>query len=102
MKKEDVGFNVGFNNCVLKTNKNIVNDFPSSFNACLFNDTVKYKSVKRWDYNFSPDSGSVVINRGDIDFVDTEKLQYDLKGISRMQDEQPDIGAYEWMEEEGL
>jgi hypothetical protein len=99
IKKEDVGYNVEFNNCVIKTNKNIVDDFPSSFNDCLFNDTVKYRSVKRWDYNFAPDSGSVVINRGNIDFINSDKLQFDIRGNSRMQDERPDIGAYEWLGE---
>jgi hypothetical protein len=102
VKKEDVCFNVGFNNCVLKANNSIVDDFPASFNACLFNDTVKYKSIKRWDYNFAPDSGSVVINRGNIDFINSDKLQFDIEGNSRIHDENPDIGAYEWMGEGDL
>lgn len=94
---DGVDFNFGFYNCAIKADKSLIDNFSQNFSNCYFNDTIQYLSLKQGNYIFSPDTNSVVIDKGNIDYVlQTTNLETDLLGNSRIIDEKPDLGAYEF------
>ena len=77
----------------------IANSLIISKDASLdINDNIRNKNpgfVSPADYNFRPDSASVVINKGDLDWLSMfPQLQHDIEG-KRRSDNKPDMGAYE-------
>jgi hypothetical protein len=91
-----------FQNCVIP-NVNATNDDENDLNAtvvnCLINIDPKFKMVNSDDfvYDFRLDSVSPARNKADAKIA--RRIPYDLKGVDRFLDEGPDIGAYEWREE---
>ncbi|MBB3186903.1 hypothetical protein [Microbacter margulisiae] len=53
-------------------------------------------------YNFEPDSLSVLRGKADPAISRTTPYQYDMNGIYRFWNNQPDIGAYEWIPKNGI
>ena len=79
--------NVEFVNCLLQ----ISGLFTYPCDNCILNiDPVFYS----WnEYDFRPDTLSPMVNTGSYYYA--EMLPFDLRGNSRVEDEGPDIGAYE-------
>lgn len=98
-QKGDAAFNYRFENCLLKTKLDITDQekFPGSL-----------KNEKPWFRNpakaeFQPDTlVSALINKGNPAVLNGAfiNLSTDLDGNSRIGDEAPDIGAYEFIEKE--
>ncbi len=93
-----VSFNYLFENCILKI------DPKSDINT---NDITHYKSIilnsdplfkDYFEYDFMIDSTSPARNNGNIQITNLYPalLQNDLNNISRINDEAPDIGCYEF------
>ncbi|NLN96590.1 MAG: hypothetical protein GX128_10555 [Bacteroidales bacterium] len=93
---ENSTFNYNFDHCFIRTQKDISND--ENFVSCIINEDPKFidKSV----HNLVPDTLSPVINRGNISVVNNSpfNLQTDIRGISRITNNEPDPGAYEFEE----
>ena len=49
-----------------------------------------------WDYDFHLDSLAFARNRGAVAYG--QLVPYDLEGHDRMADQEPDLGAYEWVD----
>lgn len=90
-------FNYHFENCLLKTELDLSD--TDLFPDCLKNEdpwfTDPYKA------EFQPDTLiSALINKGSFDVLNNAfiNIQNDIEGNSRVNDEAPDIGAYEFIE----
>lgn len=95
---EQAEFNYTFDHCMLKTEMDI-SDAESYINCLqglypLFVDSAKY--------NFRLDTLSPAIDSGNIQVVDDSQIdiELDLDGNSRIADEAPDIGAFEFIPQE--
>ncbi|MDH6353975.1 hypothetical protein M2132_000295 [Dysgonomonas sp. PH5-45] len=106
----------------LANTKNSDNPFAHYFSNCLikasgkddenFVNTVWYKNSKTdpkfvylnadrdYYYDFHLDSESAAINKAESSFTVFYSLQNDLDGVSRLADNDPDIGCYEWVKKE--
>jgi len=96
-----------------KLNGNEITPLNYTFRSCLINaegtddinfvDTIwneepKFRYINKnedYYYNFELDSVSPAINKADRYF--SVELPFDIKGVSRLSDENPDIGCYEWV-----
>ncbi len=59
---------------------------------------IRYESANEWEYyNFQLDSASLACGVGNADV--SAEYSYDKNGASRLQDTQPDAGAYEYVEQ---
>jgi hypothetical protein len=56
--------------------------------------SIRYDYVKNTYFNFTPDSVSPA--RGLADIILASQYPIDLNGNNRMEDDEPDAGAYEW------
>ncbi len=90
-------FNFLFENSFVKINESILTDFPESFVNSFMNEKIEYVSVDKFPYNFSPDTNSFVINKGNIAISNRFNLVNDINGNSRIADGMPDLGAYEFL-----
>jgi len=89
-------FNYSFTNCLLKTKQ----PDDSRFTDVILNQDPLFRNVKSngtFSYNFDLDKGSVAIDKAKREF--SVSLPFDLKGRSRLNDANPDIGCYEWVGE---
>ena len=87
-------FNHSFNHCLLGANGEDDNDFIQT----IWNKNPQFVSLNKKNdfvYNFQLDSASVARNYGDLSIA----YQYpqDLTGKSRVNDEGPDLGCYEYL-----
>ncbi len=93
---ENSTFNYNFDHCFIRTQIDISND--ENFVSCIINQDPKFidKSV----HNLVPDTLSPVINKGNISVINNSpfNLQTDIRGISRITNNEPDPGAYEFEE----
>ncbi len=79
--------NIEFINCFIR-NENLQG---YNYENCIFNENPLFIS---WDnYDFRPDTLSPLINKGLAYYG--EIVPNDLRGMSRLDDEAPDMGAYE-------
>jgi hypothetical protein len=86
------------NSLVLYTGKD-----TTQFTNCIFNKDPQFVNTRLIDdllrkacpYDFKPDSVSPARNAADLAIAG--RFPYDLNGVSRFQDEGPDIGAYEYV-----
>lgn len=88
-------FHYSFSNCLLKGEE--VSD--SHFVNVIWNKSPLFKSLnadRTYSYNFELQEGSPAINKADKDH--SFLAPFDLKGYSRLDDANPDIGCYEWAE----
>ncbi|NDW19306.1 hypothetical protein D0T53_10325 [Dysgonomonas sp. 216] len=86
-------FNRLTSNCLIKVNGE---DDAIDVNT-VWNVDPEFKDVDKnnnYYYNFEPDSISPAINKGDRYKIETWTT--DMLGVSRISDEGPDIGCYEW------
>lgn len=82
-----------FENCLLNVN----GSDDKKFVNIVWGEEPEFKNTNQnWDYfyDFDLDSASPAINKANPDF--SLSLPYDIRGVSRMDDGEPDIGCYEW------
>jgi len=90
-------FNYHFENCLLKTELNILDD--AFFINCIKNEDPWFRDP--YKVEFQPDTLiSALINKGSFDVLTNAfiNLQNDILGNTRVNDQAPDIGAYEFRE----
>ncbi|PID93342.1 MAG: hypothetical protein CSA95_08140 [Bacteroidetes bacterium] len=83
-----------FDHCLIKTSEMI--DTEPQFIACLLNENPYFADSTQ---NFYPDTLiSSAINKGNMQVINTSGIDIstDIKGESRISDEAPDLGAYEF------
>lgn len=87
--------NYTFENCFIRTRKNLSTD--PGFISCTVNEDPKF--MDKAIHNLMPDTLSPVINQGSFGIIQNAlfNLQTDIRGVSRISDEGPDIGAYEFV-----
>lgn len=78
-----------FKNSLLRTTRPIQNS--TLFVDCIFNEDPLFKDYE--GFNYSPDTLSPVIGKGNIDFAN--EVPFDLNNVSRLPN--PDMGAYQFV-----
>jgi len=91
-----VAFHFLFDYCLVQTSLNSTHQ--ASFTNCLFNKDAKF--VEPWKGFFELDTLSPAKDAGAMSIINAspKPIDFDLKGISRMLDTGPDLGAYERIE----
>lgn len=87
-------FNYRFDHCLLKLSDTIDVTEETHFNAIIKNEDPQFKNAEK--LSFELDSLSPALNRA-LPKIEGAVL-YDIKGVSRLSDKQPDLGAYERVE----
>ncbi len=98
----DVATNFRFDHCLIKNHIDSLNyDDPNRFNAIILNENPNFinDSIVNAAYNFRLADSSKAINAGDLSLVkEVANLEFDFDGNSRIDDDAPDLGAYEYQE----
>lgn len=94
-KKSGAAFNVAFENCLLLTN--LASDAPAVFNSCIRNKAPKFKNLEKYFHNLELDTLSPAKDVGSSQIISGayRDITLDIKGVSRILDAGPDLGAYE-------
>lgn len=87
--------NYTFEKCFIRTRINLSTD--PGFISCTVNEDPKF--MDKATHNLMPDTLSPVINAGSLGIIQNApfNLQTDIRGISRISDDGPDLGAYEFV-----
>ena len=94
--------NYKFDHCLIKENPDSVDsENPKHFNNVIFNEDPKFiNDYSRTNYDFQLDTLSPAKDNGNPEIIDDYPfLEYDFNGNSRSNDEAPDIGAFERIEQ---
>jgi len=86
-------FNFSFYNCVIKSN----NTNDAHYTNTIWNEDPMFKDVRSngtFSYSFELQGESPAIDKADKTY--SNPVPTDLKGRSRLNDSNPDIGCYEW------
>lgn len=98
-KSESVPFNHLFTNCLIRVSgQDDTGTQEIHFVNNVWKQDAKFKNTnkdKDYFYSFELDSLSPAINMANR--VAAIDLPFDMKGVSRLQDDNPDIGCYEWI-----
>ncbi|HQN93645.1 MAG TPA: hypothetical protein PLQ09_05980, partial [Prolixibacteraceae bacterium] len=86
-------FDVSFDHCYVKVSDSVFTVNTSLFKSLMRNRDTLFTDVR--EYNYMPDSLSPLRGFGDRSFA--EKVPTDLANTSRLSDDGPDIGAYEYI-----
>ena len=89
----NASFNYKFTDCILRVPTNINFDDPSHF-LRVKHDDPKFKDISKW--LFELDTLSPAKDIGDIGIANS--FPFDLKGVNRLADGKPDLGAFERVE----
>lgn len=92
----DYLFNVSLNNSLVKVADSIYNAHPNFFVNSIRNQDPAFVNVAEYNYQLLPESPA--INAANIEY--SQFVPYDLNLISRLADDAPDIGAFEYVKEE--
>lgn len=95
-KSEKGIFNYAFKNCLIKADKKDTNYESAEFTNCKSNEDPKFTSSNEGDFSIKENSAGKDI--GDLNTVNEDilYLENDLKMNSRLSDNKPDAGAYEF------
>lgn len=98
-KADEVPLNYLFNNCLFSMGGQDDENFIDS----IWRENPKFKFISvtsqdNYYYNFELDSDSPAKDKGDL--AKAFALPYDILGNSRLSDQGPDIGCYEWVTNE--
>ncbi|MCX6233580.1 MAG: hypothetical protein NT175_02505 [Bacteroidetes bacterium] len=87
-------FNYSFDHCLVKTAE--ISGY--NYQDCIFNEDPYFTDYAKYDLSIDT-LISPVINYGSLDVVNNALLniQYDIDGIDRTADGEPDVGAYEFV-----
>ena len=96
LKVDDVDFNFLFDRCLVQWTEK--QEFASGFNKCIYNKEVKF--IDPMINNFQLDTLSAAKDSAWVSIINLSPtdITHDRKGISRLVDVQPDLGAYERVE----
>ncbi len=88
--KQGENFDYVLSHCLVKTNEKYDCD------SCIINQQPQFKDIEKYDFHLQKNSPA--INNASISILHTdfEILKQDLDGKSRLTDDNPDIGAYEY------
>lgn len=86
-------FDVSFDHCYVKVSDSVYDANSSLFQSLMRNRDTLFTDVR--EYNYMPDSLSPLRGFGARNFA--EKVPSDLANTSRLSDDGPDIGAYEYI-----
>ena len=87
---------LSFENCLIRQKDTIsFKQNSKADNNIFLNTEVKFKNIKS-PYNYQLEKSSPAIDKGNMDI--SIKLPFDQLGNSRIADEKPDIGAFEYQE----
>lgn len=92
-------FNYRFENTLIKTNRALSNS--DNFEQC-FNEDPLFRAPQEFDFHLDTII-SPAVNKGSLQIIQETgdfDLSRDLDGLSRTADENPDLGAYEFAEDE--
>ena len=92
-KTGELDFNYKFDHCNLKTTMDISDE--SLFISCKKNEDPLFVDYSIDNYRI--DTLSPVIDAGDLEVINSTYLEIDLDGNSRISDDGPDMGAYEFI-----
>jgi hypothetical protein len=96
VRNDAFGWDVVFQNCLLRSG--VLSTSMATTTDCLYESDAKFLNLtydnKNYRYDFRIDSLSPAIDCGSAAYLNTYPT--DLKGVSRLTDSKPDIGAYEW------
>ena len=95
-KTPQAEFNYSFENCLIKSGRNF--DENENFIQCL-NEEPFFREPSEYDYHLDS-LISPAIDAGNLEVVQETgefNLNYDLDGVSRVADQKPDLGAYEFV-----
>ncbi|TRX66031.1 hypothetical protein [Carboxylicivirga sp. M1479] len=92
----EIDANYLFNNAIIKVSDDFDISDPSKFINVIKNEDPSFISYQ--DYNYQLDTLSVAKDIGSFELA--EPFPFDLLGNNRLQDEGPDLGAYERLEKE--
>lgn len=94
-------FNCSLENCLVKTLQENVVDYEKYMSNCIVNKSPMFADSSEFDFHIDTII-SPVINAGNIDIVNNSpiNIQNDLDGVSRVTDEAPDLGVYEFKKDE--
>jgi hypothetical protein len=97
-KKEGAAFNVVFENCLLRTI--LTSDAPALFSSCIRNKAPQFKNLEKYFHNLELDTLSPAKDVGAMQIISGayRDITIDIKGVSRILDAGPDLGAYERVE----
>jgi hypothetical protein len=97
-RKTGASFNVTFENCLLRTN--LPSDAPATFSSCIRNKDPKFKDLEKYFHNLELDTLSPAKDAGSRQVMSGayRDIKLDIKGVSRILDAGPDMGAYERVE----
>lgn len=84
--------NILISNCLINLGKKFVTDGDARFVDLINENDASF--IDRETFDFHLDSASVVIDRGDKKYAATSPLDFD--GNSRLDDANPDLGAFEY------
>lgn len=95
--EDESWFNYKFVNCLLKTGNIDVSD-KSKYISVWPNEDPNFIDYKK--YNYQLDTLSFCKDIGDKGIAEKEKFKFDILNNNRINDDGPDLGAYERIEEE--
>jgi hypothetical protein len=94
-KTPQAQFNYTFDHCLLRTS----HSSDPNDKDCIFNKDPLFTDYEKNDLTIDTVI-SPVINKGSLDVINTSlvNIQYDIDGVDRTADGQPDLGAYEFVQ----
>lgn len=97
-KKSGAAFNATFENCLLRTI--LTPDAPAVFTSCIRNKEPEFKNLETYFHNLELDTLSPARDVGSLQVISGayRDISLDIKGVSRILDAAPDMGAYERVE----
>ena len=97
-KKTGAAFNVVFENCLLRTK--LAAGAPAVFTSCIRNKEPKFKNLEKYFHNLELDTLSPAKDAGSRQIITGafRDITLDIKGVSRIVDAGPDMGAFERVE----
>jgi len=93
--KAVAAFNVTFENCLLRTI--LSSQAPALFTSCIRNKEPEFKNLQKYFHNLELDTLSPAKDVGAAQIITGayRDITLDIKGVSRILDDGPDLGAYE-------
>ncbi|MCK5823305.1 MAG: hypothetical protein KAG95_04830 [Bacteroidales bacterium] len=91
-----VTFNYKFDHCLIKVDEDFDTSDKSHFVNIIKNKRPEFLSTKTDSLNFQLNSNSPAIDSGNVNIA--KKFLYDYNHQSRLNDDGPDLGAYEYVE----
>ena len=95
---EGTAFNFKFDQCLVQWDKELYSKYEGNFTNCISNESAEFTDP--YTNNFQLDTLSFAIDAASLDIINSTvpSIILDRKGVSRLEDGFPDLGAYERVE----